>query len=69
MKKQQLQEVRTQTIEKLTEQVKELRVKSMKASMPSLGDRPSNVKVAYNLRKQIAQIMTVITEKKKEAKN
>lgn len=66
MKKQQFQEVKNESIEKLVARVAELKLKIVKAQMPSLGETPTNVKIAHNLRREVAQLMTLISQKKKE---
>lgn len=64
MKKREFTEMRTQPLEKLTARVSELKAEIVKAQMPSLGKTEKNVKIAHKLRKEVSQILTIITEKK-----
>ncbi|GEM_PF-1935212 len=65
MKTKELQALRSESIEKLSEKVMELKKEIVKAEMPSLGENPTNVKIAHHLKKNVAQIKTIITEKQK----
>lgn len=65
MNTRELKELRTTPIEKLEAQVIALRDEVVTKKMPKLGDTVRDLKAIRNLRRDIAQILTIITERKK----
>ena len=64
MKTKQLKEVREESVEKLTARVSELKTQVLKESIPSLGKEVKNLKAVSGLKREIAQLLTIIGEKK-----
>ncbi len=66
MKKRELQEIKSESAEKLMERVVSMKREMLKASMPSLGNVEKNLKIRKNLRKSVAQILTIIKANKQK---
>lgn len=65
MNTRELNELRSVPIEKLEARVLALRDEVATKKMPRLGDTVRDLKAIRNLRRDIAQILTIITERKK----
>lgn len=68
MKTKQLQEMRKESVESMTAKIAELKMQIAKIQMPRLGETPTNVKIASGLKRDIAQIKTLITESQSKQK-
>jgi len=66
MKKREIKELRVQSVEVLEKKLAELRKKQLEAAVNISAGRERNVRTAKNLRREIAQVMTVINEKKQK---
>lgn len=68
MKKKAFTELKGETVEQLTARVATLKKTVLKESMPALGDARVNLKGAKHAKRDIAQLLTLITEKKNAEK-
>lgn len=63
MKRKELNDLKTKEIEALKKMATETRIGANKKKMESVGGKDKNLKSSWSLRKNLAQIMTVIKEK------
>ncbi len=65
MKKIQLKEYRTKTVKELKKEADKLKATLADISVKIASSKEKNLKVGKNIRKDLAQIMTLINEKNK----
>lgn len=68
MKKRELVELRIQSMENLSKKVIEMRKKMLETRVKIVVGKEKNLRLAKNMRKDIAQVETLISEKRKEEK-
>ncbi len=69
MKKTELKELRTLNLKELETRLASLKKKWLETQVKISVGEEKNIKAARNLRRDIAQILGIITQKKKESKN
>ncbi len=68
MKRKELDELRSKTIEELEKEVAKLEIDKIKAVSAKIAGKNKNLKTAWAIRKKIAQASTLIREKQLIAK-
>ncbi len=68
MKTKELKELHNKTKEELESQLSSLRTKQTELLVAEVSGKEKNVKVFKNLRRDIAQILSIIAEPRKEEK-
>lgn len=63
MKIKELKEIKTKEAKDLEKTVSKLRAALMKNAVKMIGGKEKNLKKAWNIKKEIAQILTIIKEK------
>ncbi|EKE04885.1 MAG: hypothetical protein ACD_19C00429G0045 [uncultured bacterium] len=64
MKIKQLQEVKNKEIKALEAMVSKLRLELSKNKVKIAGGKEKNLKKAWNIKKEIAQILTILSERR-----
>lgn len=65
MKKKQLKEIKNKTAQDLEKLVMETKIQLNKLKIEALSGKNKNKRMGRNLRKDIAQILTIINQKRK----
>lgn len=63
MKKKQLKEIKNKTAEELEKLVKETKAQLSKLKLEALSGKNKNKRLGKSLRKEIAQVLTIINQK------